>query len=221
MAAPIYRKIKELILQEITEKSVNSPIDSEREMAMRFGASRMTVRNAINELVEEGFLYRDKNKGTFVADRKLLKKNTSADTLQRSDATDYTIIYFNCRPANEFAHYLEMPEKDLMLMVSCLNKKNNRPESVEEYYFARGSVSDAEINDLRKLLELDKYLNDGTVIQKFIPMIVPAQYANLLHLKIDVPIIMVDTLIRSKAGKSMVYMRTYNNPSEKVIEIIS
>ena len=51
MATPIYRKIKEMILQEIEDKPANSPIDSEREMAVRFDASRMTVRNAVNELL--------------------------------------------------------------------------------------------------------------------------------------------------------------------------
>lgn len=74
MATPIYRKIKDLIMQEIEDKAANSPIDSERDMAVRFDASRMTVRKAIDELVDEGFLYRDKNKGTFVADRKLLRR---------------------------------------------------------------------------------------------------------------------------------------------------
>ena len=58
MATPIYRKIKDLIMQEIEDKTANSPIDSERDMAVRFDASRMTVRKAIDELVEEGFLYR-------------------------------------------------------------------------------------------------------------------------------------------------------------------
>ena len=44
MATPIYRKIKDLIMQEIEDKAANSPIDSERDMAVRFDASRMTVR---------------------------------------------------------------------------------------------------------------------------------------------------------------------------------
>ena len=96
MATPIYRKIKDLIMQEIEDKAANSPIDSERDMAVRFDASRMTVRKAIDELVDEGFLYRDKNKGTFVADRKLLKKNTAAEMLQE-EISEFIVMYFNIR----------------------------------------------------------------------------------------------------------------------------
>ena len=35
MATPIYRKIKDLIMQEIEDKAANSPIDSERGGSLR------------------------------------------------------------------------------------------------------------------------------------------------------------------------------------------
>ncbi|HBE85228.1 MAG TPA: GntR family transcriptional regulator, partial [Lachnoclostridium sp.] len=54
MGAPKYQKIKQDLMEEIKDASVNTPIASERELAGRYNASRMTVRNALNELVEEG-----------------------------------------------------------------------------------------------------------------------------------------------------------------------
>jgi len=111
MATPIYRKIKDLIMQEIEDKAANSPIDSERDMAVRFDASRMTVRKAIDELVEEGFLYRDKNKGTFVADRKLLKRNTAAEMLQE-EISEFIVMYFNVKDAADIAPILEIDQDD-------------------------------------------------------------------------------------------------------------
>lgn len=62
MAAPIYLKIKERLMEDIRDKSVSTPIDSERELAVKFDVSRMTVRRAVNELVAEGYLYRNKNR---------------------------------------------------------------------------------------------------------------------------------------------------------------
>ena len=53
MAAPIYLKIKERLMEDIRDKSVSTPIDSERELAVKFDVSRMTVRRAVNELVGE------------------------------------------------------------------------------------------------------------------------------------------------------------------------
>ena len=143
MATPIYRKIKDLIMQEIEDKAANSPIDSERDMAVRFDASRMTVRKAIDELVEEGFLYRDKNKGTFVADRKLLKKNTAAEMLQE-EISEFIVMYFNVKDAADIAPILEIDQDDQVLSVVRLNTVNSKPTSVEEIFFIRNQISDAK-----------------------------------------------------------------------------
>lgn len=221
MATPRYLEIKQQLLDEINGKPANSPIASERELAIRFDASRMTVRNAVNELVEEGVLYRDKNKGTFVADRKLIKKNLTSELLQEHDAMDFSVIYFSVKKAEEMAPYLEIKETDYMLRVVRVNKINHRPLSVEEVYFIRSLVSDDEINHLKELLNLNSYIEQGTVTQRFHPMIVPAQYANQLKIKITTPIIMAESTIRSKNGKPLVYIKTFYNPFEKTIEITS
>lgn len=222
MATPIYRKIKELILQEIEDKPANSPIDSEREMASRFDASRMTVRNAVNELVEEGLLYRDKNKGTFVADGKLLKRNTAAEMLNYEDVSEFNILYFNVKVAGmEIAPKLEISEDALVLHIVRLNTLNSKPVSVEEAYFVRNNISDAQLNNLKSLMDMNSYVKDGSVTQRFIPMLVPVQFANLLKLKMKTPIIMVESMISSMSGKPLVYIKAYNNPFEKVIEITS
>lgn len=215
MATPIYRKIKDLIMQEIEDKAANSPIDSERDMAVRFDASRMTVRKAIDELVDEGFLYRDKNKGTFVADRKLLKKNTAAEMLQE-EISEFIVMYFNVKDAADIAPILEIDQDDQVLSVVRLNTVNSKPTSVEEIFFIRNQISDA---DMKNLLDMNDYVKNGRVTQKFIPMLVPVQFANLLKIKMNTPIIRVESVISSMSGKPLVYVRAYNNPFENVIEI--
>ena len=63
---PLYFQLKELILSEI--KNGNYPsgslIPTENELSEAFEISRTTVRQAITELVQEGWLYRVKSKGT-------------------------------------------------------------------------------------------------------------------------------------------------------------
>lgn len=245
MSVPIYRKIKDLILKEIEEKATNSPIDSEREMAVKYDASRMTVRNAINELVEEGFLYREKNRGTFVADQKLLKKNTATHSLQTEELTDFNILYFGPMEAGaDIAERLEVKADEKVLRIVRLNTvstqirsaeeiakdkesvvrfntMNNRPLSVEEVYFVQKDIPEEDLNNLAKLLDMNIYISEGSLTQRFIPIIVPVKYANLLRLKLTTPIIMIDSIIISKNGKPMVYIKAYNNPIEKVIEITS
>lgn len=220
MATQIYLKIKEEILEEIRETPVDTSITSERELAARHQVSRMTVRSAINELVEEGFLYRNKNKGTFVANQKLIKKNTITDSFQKTESDDYAIIYFSVKEADEeIAPYLEIGPRDQIIRIVRLNKINEKPQSVEEIYYLRSMISDKDVNNLDKLLELSNYVEEGSVTQKFLPIIVPVKYINLLHVKLNLPIIMVESTIMNKKGRPLIYIREYNNPFEKSIEI--
>lgn len=222
MGVPIYRQIKELILKEIEEKPANSPIESERELALKYDASRMTVRNAINELVKEGFLYREKNKGTFVADQRLLKKNTAVQTLQTEEMLKYNILYFNFMEADaDIAEHLEVAIRADILRIVRLNTKNELPQCVEEVFFIKGDIPKEDLSNLGKLLDLNALVQEGSLTQRFIPMIVPVKYANLLKVKLTTPIIMIDSVILSKNGKPIVRIKAYNNPFEKIIEITS
>jgi GntR family transcriptional regulator len=67
--SPLYRQIKELVLQSLDagEWKPGEPIPSEVELSARFGVSQGTVRKAIDELAAENLLVRRQGKGTFVA----------------------------------------------------------------------------------------------------------------------------------------------------------
>ncbi|MDQ0225928.1 GntR family transcriptional regulator [Metabacillus niabensis] len=70
---PLYYQLKEHI-KEMIEKGELKPGDSlppEREYAENHQISRMTVRQAFTELVNEGYLFRLQGKGTFIAERKI------------------------------------------------------------------------------------------------------------------------------------------------------
>lgn len=218
---PVYLEIKKKILKEIGEKPVNTPICSERELSFKYQSSRMTVRRAIDELVDEGILYRDKNRGTFVADRKLNRKNTAAEALQKREETDYRMIYYSVKDADkQIAPFLGIGTNDPVLRVVRVNETNGEPTSVEEIYFNWSHFPEQDSAELSELLDMERYVRDGFINQKFIPMAVPVKYVNLLRVKNEVPIIMVESTIMSKEGTALVYIREYNHP-EKVIEITS
>ncbi|MCX8087439.1 MAG: GntR family transcriptional regulator [Rhodocyclaceae bacterium] len=67
--SPLYRQIKELILQALEngEWRPGEAIPSETELAQRFNVSQGTVRKAIDEMAAENLLVRKQGKGTFVA----------------------------------------------------------------------------------------------------------------------------------------------------------
>ena len=57
---PLYYQLKEIIKEEIEEGKLNpgDSIISERELSEKYGISRPTVRQALKELVYEGWLTR-------------------------------------------------------------------------------------------------------------------------------------------------------------------
>ncbi|NPC94768.1 GntR family transcriptional regulator [Bacillus sp. WMMC1349] len=70
---PIYYQI-ETEIKKLVESANLKPgdlIPSEREFAEKYGVSRMTVRQAINNLVNEGILVRQRGKGTFISRPKI------------------------------------------------------------------------------------------------------------------------------------------------------
>ncbi|MDZ5254913.1 GntR family transcriptional regulator [Clostridium sp. LIBA-8841] len=74
---PVYYQLKEMIKEKITKGTwkVGQCIASERELTEAYGVSRMTVRQALGELVQEGLLVREKGKGTFVCEPKVKQED--------------------------------------------------------------------------------------------------------------------------------------------------
>lgn len=69
---PLYSQLKNLIIKKIEsgEYPEESKIPSEQELCEQYDISRPTVRQAISELTSNGYLYKEKGKGTFVSQSK-------------------------------------------------------------------------------------------------------------------------------------------------------
>ena len=70
---PLYHQLKEWIIRQIEsgELDPGTQIPSEMALCDSLGMSRTTVREALNQLVAEGWLYRIRGIGTFVQDSKV------------------------------------------------------------------------------------------------------------------------------------------------------
>ena len=67
---PIYLQLRELIRNKIEEGEYmpGTAIPSENKLAETFGLNRLTIRNAVDALVNEGLLRRVQGKGVFVVE---------------------------------------------------------------------------------------------------------------------------------------------------------
>lgn len=79
---PIYYQIKHTIKNWLVNKEfvAGEKIPSENELAARFKVSRLTVRQAITQLVQEGFLTSRRGQGTFVTGSNDLINTMSIET---------------------------------------------------------------------------------------------------------------------------------------------
>lgn len=66
-AVPLYKQIKEILIKELQAAAVETgrPFSTEHELVERFHVSRAPVRQALKELADEGYVYRERAKGTF------------------------------------------------------------------------------------------------------------------------------------------------------------
>lgn len=73
---PAYMKIHDQIKKDIDEHrwAIGERLPSERDLAEQFEVSRMTLRQAISLLVEEGVLERRVGSGTFVSSTRVQER---------------------------------------------------------------------------------------------------------------------------------------------------
>jgi GntR family transcriptional regulator len=139
--SPLYRQIKELILQSLDrgEWKPGEVIPSELDLASRFKVSQGTVRKAIDELAADNILLRRQGKGTFVAthheDRvrfRFLRLVPDEGEAVRSDSR-----FLECRrlrAPSEVARALEVRAGDSVVQVRRVLSFAQVPTVIEEIW---------------------------------------------------------------------------------------
>lgn len=217
---PLYYQLKEIIKEDIDKGRLvpGQPIMSERELGERYNISRMTVRQAVSELVNEGYLYRQHGKGTFVADltikRSLLRlPGFSQDMSERGLKTRSRVLEAEELSAGlRLAKTLGIKAADKIYRVKRLRLVNNRPMALEtthlpaklcpgllEEDFSQGSL----FNLLEKKYKL-KLKNSHQVLE---PVLASEEEANLLGIKKDHPVLVMEGTTFLTNGRPIEYVR--------------
>ncbi len=162
---PMYFQLKQIILDRITagELKPGDMIPTELEFIELFDVSRTTVRQAIIELVKEGYLYRTKGKGTFVAKPKIKqdfmqKLEGFAAQMRRLNLTPRTeVLSMEVIPAPEWvAIGLNIYEGDQVIKMTRLRYADEEPVVIVDTYLTENckfiTESDLEKFSLYSLL---------------------------------------------------------------------
>ena len=72
---PKYEALRVALARELRSMSANEALPSERDLMSAHGVSRMTVRKALDQLVDDGLIYRVQGSGTYVAPPETITKS--------------------------------------------------------------------------------------------------------------------------------------------------
>jgi len=145
---PIYHQLEENIKSLIKNGNLKPGdiIPSEREYAEKYEISRMTVRQAISNLVNERLLYRIKGRGTFVMEKKIeqnLQGLTSftEDMRARGMQTSNQLLSFEIIPANKsLADDLGISEHGPVYEIKRVRLADQIPMALEKTYISANLV---------------------------------------------------------------------------------
>jgi len=163
---PRYYQLKEIIRERIHsgEWKPGELIPSERELSEKYGISRMTARQAITELVNEGLFYREQGKGTFVSQRKITQQlihltGFTEDIRARGQRPGTKVLSAAMHPADEeTAEKLRINPGALIFRLQRLRLADGEPLAIELSQISfkgceRLLEEDLEKNSLYRVLE--------------------------------------------------------------------
>lgn len=143
---PLHYQVKQILLEMIENEELKpgDVVPTERELCELQGVSRMTVNKAILSLVNEGILYREQGKGTFVAKPKEKQqlshlKSFTEDMNEKGLRTNTKILFFKIiKTTKQNKIMLNMPnEEEHVIEISRLRLSEDEPIALETVWIPR------------------------------------------------------------------------------------
>lgn len=212
---PAYYQLRNIILKKIEdgEFQADCPIPSERDLSSMLNISRMTVRQALNLLVSEGALYRQKGKGTFVSRVKFEQRNimSFSDLVRQKGMTPSTkVLKFSKEKAGPIiAGIIGLKEEEMIYILKRLRMANDIPVGIEEVFIPEKFCPGLEQYDLTSSLYRlvkEKYLHVISYVDNVIEASKPAkQEKELLEIQGQVPLLRISSIYYVESGMKLFY----------------
>lgn len=221
---PAYFQLKSMILEKIEagEFKEGTPLPSERDLSEMLAISRMTVRQALNQLVVEGAIYREKGKGTFVSRSKIEQRNimSFSDLVRKKGFVPLTtVLYFRKGEAKpEISELLGLAPSDQVYNIKRLRLANQIPIGIEEVFIPEKYCPNLDKYDLTaslyKLLR-EEYQHVISDVDNEIEAAKPSrEERELLKISGEIPILKIAGLYFTKADLKLFYEQSVYRADE-------
>lgn len=218
---PMYYQIMRQLLEKINggEFAVDSALPPERKLAQTYKVSRMTVRQAVVELVNEGILVRRKGIGTFVAPPKLeqaLSRLTSftEDMTQRGMKAGAKVISFEeIVPEPSIRKTLALGAEDKAFECVRVRLADGEPMALETTTLPVSlcpglSRQDLEDRSLYHLLIERWGIRLDNAIQSIEPACASSYEASLLHIAPGTPLLLIHRITYNQNGSAIEHVKS-------------
>jgi len=153
---PLYRQLAKLLISQIHagDYQAGNRLPSERELSESYKVSRITARQAIDLLFEDGLIFREQGRGTFVAEprmRHLQGLTSFTEDMQARGFTPYSRILTKevLKADGELQSSLRISAGQRILHLVRLRMADDRPIALQASYISLASCPGLENEDFK------------------------------------------------------------------------
>lgn len=193
-------------------------IPSERELCERYGVSRMTARQAVTELVNEGVLYREQGRGTFVAGRKVQQgaarlTSFTQDMRERGMKPSSVVLSVETVSAGPvLSRLLKVGDKERIVRLRRLRNADGNPMALEESHLLYEVTQGVSWEALWKGSLYQELDESGVKIsradQSYEAILVTDAEAEFLKVPTGSPALLIERLTFDAGDKPFEYVRS-------------
>ena len=217
---PIYLQIHDQLQAEIEKGTwgVGDRLPSERDLSLQFGVSRMTLRQAIQTLADEGVLERKIGSGTYVAKKRVQEKmigTTSFSQIMKTQGkvpSSKTTAYFITTASASEAEKLNLAPGEQILRMERIRYADDVPICFEmtsiPYKLIEQADKKAITQSLYETLVESKGLKVGKAVQKVTAITASEKIADYLAIKKGDAVLRLSQTTYFDNGEPFEYVRS-------------
>lgn len=218
----LYAQVREAIREQIANGILKpgEKLKPEEELAVTMGASRMTIRRGIQDLIEEGVLYRRRGVGTFIAHRHIDRNHNRLSGYIESAAVEGFVpsIEVLVREITGATHLvaraLKLREEEPVFRVRTLRLADGEPLAVHDEhvpYKLHPDLLDDDIEN-RQLWELlsDHGYPAKRAVQRVEARAADEEIAQLLGIEDGAPVLYKLRTVYSEDGSPVEFAICHN-----------